>query len=61
MIKPRDLVRTPSGQTATVIAILPNGERELFLENGVYLTMRASLLYLVRAATPRRWPEHVTR
>jgi hypothetical protein len=27
------------------------------LINGTYITIRASLLFLVRAAAPKRWPD----
>jgi hypothetical protein len=57
-IKPRDLVRTPSGETGTVVEILPFGEREVQLLNGTYITIKAKLLHLVRAAAPKRWPEY---
>jgi len=53
--KPHDLVRTPSGGTGTVVAILPRGEREVQLLDGTYLTIKASLLFLVRAAAPKPW------
>lgn len=58
-IKPRDLVRTPSGETGVCQEILPHGEREVLLLNGVLLTIKASLLYLVKAATPRPWQERI--
>lgn len=57
-IKPNDLVRTPTGDTGIVVAILPFGEREVQLLNGTYLRIKASLLYLVRAGAPKRWPEY---
>lgn len=57
-IKPRDLVRTPSGDTGIVVEILPCGWREVQLLNGTYVTLKASLLHLVRAAVPKRWPEY---
>jgi hypothetical protein len=57
-IKPRDLVRTPSGATGTVVQIMPCGEREVMLLNGTYITIKARLLYLVQAAAPKRWPEY---
>lgn len=56
-IKPRDLVRTPSGDTGTCIAILPNHEREIRLINGTYITIKASLLFRVRSAPPLPWPD----
>lgn len=56
-IKPRDLVRTPSGDTGTCIEILPNGEREVQLLSGSFITIKASLLFLVRASTPKPWPD----
>lgn len=36
--------------------ILPRGEREVALLNGPVITIRASLLYLVRVAPPLPWP-----
>lgn len=56
-IKPRDLVRTPSGATGTCIEILPNGEREVQLLDGRVITIRAHLLYLVRRGVPMPWPD----
>jgi hypothetical protein len=58
-IKPRDLVRTPSGDTGICQDILPYGEREVLLLNGMLLRIKASLLYLVRAAKPRPWQERI--
>lgn len=55
-IKPGDLVRTPSGATATVLEINPDGSRELELLNGQRLALLPGLLFLVRAALPRPWP-----
>lgn len=55
-IKPGDLVRTPSGATATVVDINPDGSRELELLNGERLALLPSLLFVVRAAVPQPWP-----
>lgn len=55
--KPGDLVRTPSGATGTVLAINPDGSRELELLNGERVALLPALLYLVRAAVPKPWPE----
>jgi hypothetical protein len=57
-IKPRDLVRTPSGATGTVLEILPHGVRLVQLLDGSYIELQVSLLYLVRVAVPKPWPEY---
>lgn len=56
-IKPRDLVRTPTGETGRCVAILPRGEREVQLLRGGYITLKESVLYLVRPAPPLPWPD----
>lgn len=57
-IKPRDLVRTPSGATGTCLEILPQGYRDVQLLNGGgVITIKASLLYLVRSAPALPWPD----
>lgn len=56
IIKPRDLVRTPSGATGTVVDINPDGSREIELLNGERVSLLPRLLYLVRAAIPLPWP-----
>lgn len=53
------MVRTPSGATGFVEKILPFGEREVRLLNGELVTLKADLLFLVRAAIPRPWPSRV--
>lgn len=56
-IKPRDLVRLPSGDTGHCREILPHGEREVQLLNGATLTIKTHLLLLVRSAPPLPWPD----
>ena len=58
-IKPRDLVRTPSGRTVVCIGINPDGSRELEDRlTGERFSMMPSLLYVVHSAKPRPWPAH---
>lgn len=51
-IKPRDIVRTPSGRTARVVEILPRGFRLLeYLDDHEGVEIHESLLFLVQSAT----------
>lgn len=51
MIKPRDIVRTPSGRTARVIEVLPAGRRLLeYLDDREGVELHESMLYLVQSA-----------
>jgi hypothetical protein len=56
-IKPRDLVRTPSGATGTVVWINADGTREIQLLNGTFVALKPELLYVVRAAELKSWPD----
>lgn len=59
-IKPDDLIRTPSGRTASCIEIRPRGFRLLKdIVSGALFIMHVDELYLVRAAMPKPWPERV--
>lgn len=50
-IKPRDIVRTPSGRTAKVIEILPRGFRLLeYLDDHEGVELHESLLFVVQSA-----------
>lgn len=51
MIKPRDLVRTPSGRTARVIEVLPGGRRLLeYIDDREGVELHESMLYLIQSA-----------
>lgn len=60
IIKPGDVVRTPSGRTAEVDRLRPDGKRDLRYLDGdrAELVLPESLLKLVRSVPPRRWPSH---
>jgi NMD protein affecting ribosome stability and mRNA decay len=59
-IKPGDLVRSRRGRDFICRGINADGSRELEdVLTGELLDMRPELLYLVRAAVPKPWPEHV--
>lgn len=50
-IKPRDLVRTPSGRTARVVEVLARGYRLLeYVDDHEGVELHESMLYLVDAA-----------
>ncbi len=55
-IKPRDLVRTPSGRTARVVDVLP-GHRRLcqYEDNGQGVEILARLLQVVASAPVLPW------
>jgi hypothetical protein len=58
-IKPDDLVRTPNGRTCLVLEILPGHLRRVEdCITGARAVWPVAQLYLVRAATPKRWAEH---
>lgn len=57
-IKPGDLIRTPSGETGTVLWINIDGSREIELLGGERVALLSALLFLVRAAVPMPWPSH---
>ena len=55
-IKPRDIVRTPSGRDARVIEVLPEGRRRLeYLDDYEGVELPARLLYVVQAAPALPW------
>ena len=58
VFKPRDVVRTPSGRTAEVVALTQDGKRELmYLDgDGGYVTLERHMLVMLKEATPRPWP-----
>ena len=58
LFKPRDIVRTPSGRTAQVVDLNPDGRRELMYldHDGGYVTLETSMLTMLKEATPRPWP-----
>jgi len=56
VIKPHDLVRTPQGDTGTVLEILPAGVRLVKLLAGRRVRLHVSQLFLVVASIPRPWP-----
>lgn len=57
IIKPDDIVRTPTGRLARCTALNPDGSRELEdLATGERFDLRVDKLYLVQSATPRVWP-----
>ena len=56
IIKPGDLVRLPSGATGFVDCINADGSRDVRLTNGELVTIKARLLFLVRASVPKPWP-----
>jgi hypothetical protein len=59
-IKPEDIVRLKNGRTAIVREIRQAGFRLVEdCASGIPSTVHVGELYLVRAATPKRWPEHV--
>lgn len=60
-IKPGDLIRTPSGETGTVLWINTDGSREIELLNGTLVALRPEVLFLVRAAVPKPWPSRLLR
>lgn len=59
-IKPRDLVRTPSGRTVICVGLNGDGSRELWDPvTDEYFSMMPQHLFLVHSAKPQRWPAHV--
>lgn len=56
MIKPGDLIRTPSGATGTVVELNRDGSREILVK-GELFAIRPQLLFVVRAAVPLPWPD----
>ena len=55
-IKPRDLVRTPSGRTARVVDVLPGRMRLVEdLASGDRLELHERLLYVVQASPVLPW------
>jgi hypothetical protein len=60
VFKPDDIVRTPSGQTAVVVRINPDGSREIEdLKTLDRFDIMPRHLTLIRASTPRPWPKRV--
>jgi hypothetical protein len=59
-IKPEDIVRTRSGRTCIVREIRPRHFRLIEdMATGQLQIVHADELYLVRAAKPKRWPDHI--
>jgi hypothetical protein len=59
-IKPDDIVRLKNGRTAIVREIRQAGFRLVEdVDAGTTTIVHVEELYLVRAAKPKRWPEHV--
>jgi hypothetical protein len=60
VLKPDDIVRTPSGQTAVVVRINPDGSREIEdIKSLDRFDIMPRYLTLIRASTPRPWPKRV--
>jgi hypothetical protein len=57
-IKPRDLVRTPSGATGHVLEINPDGSRRVVLLDGREVDLMPRFLYLVRSAPVLPWTRY---
>ncbi len=55
--KPRDTVETPSGRFGVVMAVVPDGRREVqYLDkDGGNVILKASLLRVVINAQPKPW------
>jgi hypothetical protein len=59
-IKPEDIVRLRNGRTAIVRELLRAGFRLVEdCASGITAIIHVDELYLVKRATPKRWPEHV--
>lgn len=59
-IKPEDIVRLKNGRTAIVRGIRQAGFRLVEdMATGTQSIVHVDELYLVRAAKPKRWSEHV--
>lgn len=60
MLKPDDVVRTPSGRLVCIDALRPDGKREAhYVHSGEPLVLDPALpgLYVVHVALPRPWKE----
>lgn len=60
MLKPGDLVRTPSGRTAVVDEIRVDGKRDLHYVDGGrdQVVLDPHLLTLIVSTPPKRWHKH---
>jgi hypothetical protein len=60
LIKPNDMVRTPTGRTAHVVGLNPDGSRKLAdVATGEIFDMRPEALFLVRAAPIVPWKKRL--
>ena len=57
--KPRDTVEMPTGRLGMVVAVLPEGRREIHYLGSTSDTviLKASILKVRVSVTPRRWQE----